>query len=91
MPCEKEDSTSLLNKLPRIQKKIRVALDWTLDLCFLKDFACVTTSHGGGARSARADRTGRSGRQAILRFQYDGLRGRGCTLDPVGPTAGWNL
>jgi len=22
--------------------KVRVALDWTLDLCFAKDFACVT-------------------------------------------------
>ena len=22
--------------------KLRVALDWTLDLCFTKDFACVT-------------------------------------------------
>ena len=29
-------------KLPRFEKKVRVALDWTLDLCFAKDFACVT-------------------------------------------------
>jgi NADH:ubiquinone reductase (H+-translocating) len=33
--------TVYLSKLPRVEKKIRVALDWTLDLCFAKDFACV--------------------------------------------------
>jgi NADH dehydrogenase len=35
--------TIYLSKLPRFEKKVRVALDWTLDLCFAKDFACVTT------------------------------------------------
>ena len=34
--------TIYLSKLPRLEKKVRVALDWTLDLCFAKDFACVT-------------------------------------------------
>ena len=34
--------TIYLFKLPRLEKKMRVALDWTLDLCFAKDFACVT-------------------------------------------------
>jgi NADH:ubiquinone reductase (H+-translocating) len=33
--------TIYLSKLPRLEKKIRVALDWTLDLFFPKDFACV--------------------------------------------------
>jgi NADH:ubiquinone reductase (H+-translocating) len=33
--------TIYLSKLPRMEKKIRVALDWTLDLGFPKDFACV--------------------------------------------------
>jgi hypothetical protein len=33
--------TIYLSKLPRLEKKIRVALDWTLDLCFAKDFGCV--------------------------------------------------
>lgn len=33
--------TIYLSKLPRVEKKIRVALDWTLDLVFAKDFACV--------------------------------------------------
>jgi len=31
-----------LSKLPRLEKKLRVALDWILDLCFAKDFACLT-------------------------------------------------
>jgi len=42
--------TIYLSKLPRLEKKVRVALDWTLDLCFAKDFACVTAS----ARASRA-------------------------------------
>ena len=44
--------TIYLSKLPRIEKKVRVALDWTLDLLFAKDFvqfltvrAPVTSSH----------------------------------------------
>ena len=46
--------TIYLSKLPRMEKKIRVALDWTLDLCFPKDFACVTTPARGRARSTSA-------------------------------------
>jgi NADH dehydrogenase len=34
--------TIYLFKLPRLEKKVRVALDWTLDLCFAKDFTCLT-------------------------------------------------
>ena len=33
--------TVYLFKLPHFEKKVRVALDWTLDLFFSKDFACV--------------------------------------------------
>jgi len=33
--------TVYLLKLPRFEKKVRVALGWTLDLFFAKDFACV--------------------------------------------------
>lgn len=47
--------TIYLGKLPRFEKKVRVALDWTLDLCFAKDFACVTpavrSTHDLGAAS----------------------------------------
>jgi hypothetical protein len=44
--------TIYLSKLPRLEKKVRVALDWTLDLCFAKDFACVTTPPQGSRREA---------------------------------------
>ena len=44
--------TIYLSKLPRLEKKVRVALDWTLDLCFAKDFACVTDGQGTRERVA---------------------------------------
>ncbi|MGC1360289.1 MAG: NAD(P)/FAD-dependent oxidoreductase [Silvibacterium sp.] len=33
-----------LSKLPRFEKKVRVALDWTLDLLFGKDLVCIADS-----------------------------------------------
>ena len=44
--------TIYLWKLPRFEKKVRVALDWTLDLWFAKDFACVTMPTRGNTRGA---------------------------------------
>jgi NADH dehydrogenase len=44
--------TIYLCKLPRLEKKVRIALDWTLDLCFAKDFACVTMPPGRSKRAA---------------------------------------
>jgi NADH dehydrogenase len=45
--------TVYLSKLPRIEKKVRVALDWTLDLVFPQDFVQFLTvrghEHGDGA------------------------------------------
>jgi hypothetical protein len=35
-----------LSKLPRLEKKVRVALDWTLDLLFAKDFVQFLTIRG---------------------------------------------
>jgi len=35
--------TIYLSKLPRLEKKVRVALDWTLDLIFKKDFVQYLT------------------------------------------------
>ena len=35
--------TIYLSKLPRFEKKVRVALDWTLDLLFAKDFVQFLT------------------------------------------------
>jgi len=48
--------TIYLSKLPRLEKKIRVALDWSLDLVFAKDFACVTAAHSSYSRPAAAPR-----------------------------------
>lgn len=39
--------TIYLSKLPRMEKKVRVALDWTLDVFFTKDFVCF---ENGGKR-----------------------------------------
>ena len=38
--------TIYLSKLPRLEKKIRVAIDWTLDLVFSKDFVQFLTARG---------------------------------------------
>jgi NADH:ubiquinone reductase (H+-translocating) len=38
--------TIYLGKLPRLEKKVRVALDWTLDLLFSKDFVQYSTGRG---------------------------------------------
>lgn len=35
--------TIYLSKLPRLEKKLRVMLDWTLDLMFSKDLVQLTT------------------------------------------------
>ena len=43
--------TIYLSKLPRLEKKVRVALDWTLDLCFAKDFACLTDGEAARQRA----------------------------------------
>jgi NADH:ubiquinone reductase (H+-translocating) len=45
--------TIYLFKLPRLEKKMRVALDWTLDLCFAKDFACVTARHPSNTTASK--------------------------------------
>jgi NADH dehydrogenase len=41
--------TIYLSKLPRLEKKIRVAIDWTLDLIFSKDFVQFLTVRGQAA------------------------------------------
>ncbi len=46
--------TVYLSKLPRLEKKLRVALDWTLDLCFAKDIACLAAPRMKGVLSAAA-------------------------------------
>ena len=44
--------TIYLSKLPRAEKKLRVALDWTLDLLFSKDLVQCGTSRAPGAAGA---------------------------------------
>ena len=39
--------TIYLGKLPRLEKKLRVALDWTLDIFFKKDFVQYNHERGG--------------------------------------------
>ena len=54
--------TIYLSKLPRLEKKVRVALDWTLDLVFAKDFACVTAGRSAYSRAVEAADRARSNR-----------------------------
>lgn len=46
--------TIYLSKLPRFEKKVRVALDWALDLVFSKDLVPIDTRRTG--RSAARPR-----------------------------------
>jgi NADH dehydrogenase len=47
--------TIYLMKLPRFERKVRVALDWTLDLIFTKDLVHLPTARGNaGPRAAPA-------------------------------------
>jgi len=44
--------TIYLSKLPRFEKKVRVALDWTLDLFFSKDLVQLSTVRSSGTTRA---------------------------------------
>jgi NADH dehydrogenase len=50
--------TIYLSKLPRFEKKVRVALNWTLDLFFRKDFVQYQSSTTPAAQAIDADRAG---------------------------------
>lgn len=50
--------TIYLSKLPRFEKKVRVAMNWTLDLFFRKDFVQYQSSEAMAAPSAEAERRG---------------------------------
>jgi NADH dehydrogenase len=45
--------TIYLSKLPRFEKKVRVALDWTLDLLFSKDLVQYVTFRPAAKPAAR--------------------------------------
>jgi NADH dehydrogenase len=49
--------TVYLSKLPRLEKKLRVAIDWTLDLLFAKDFVQFLTIRAAVMSSADAGPT----------------------------------
>jgi NADH dehydrogenase len=51
--------TIYLGKLPRLEKKLRVALDWTLDIFFKKDFVQYTASCHGASCSNNHERGGK--------------------------------
>jgi NADH dehydrogenase len=48
--------TIYLSKLPRFEKKVRVALNWTLDLFFRKDFVQYQSSEAAVMRPAGVER-----------------------------------
>jgi len=50
--------TVYLSKLPRFEKKVRVALDWTLDLWFAKDFACIRAESAVAGSRATVNASG---------------------------------
>ena len=56
--------TIYLSKLPRLEKKVRVAIDWTLDLLFDKDFVQFLTVRAP-TMSHDPEAMARSNRQAV--------------------------
>ena len=52
--------TVYLSKLPRLEKKIRVAIDWTLDLVFSKDFVQFLTVRAPVMSTARLRHSART-------------------------------
>lgn len=72
--------TIYLSKLPRFERKVRVALDWTLDLFFSKDLVHIPTGRAMSTlRPALA--------QAALRQACDVVR-NGKAARPTGKLAG---
>ena len=54
--------TVYLSKLPRFEKKLRVAIDWTLDLLFVKDFVQFLTVRAAVMSSTDPAHDGAEGR-----------------------------
>jgi NADH dehydrogenase len=57
--------TIYLSKLPRFEKKLRVALDWTLDLLFSKDLVQFLTFHAPTISHAEPDPQATNGRSQM--------------------------
>lgn len=58
--------TIYLMKLPRFEKKLRVALDWSLDLVFSKDLVEFLTTRSVSARTSQAAGEDLQGREASV-------------------------
>ena len=71
--------TVYLAKLPRLEKKLRVALQWTLDVVFSKDIVQFATHHAPTISSADADEPAHAGNH----FQSVGTMPRGATHDAL--------
>jgi len=71
--------TSYLSKLPRFEKKLRVALDWTLDLLFSKDFVQFVTFRAPTISRAEEEGSPRQFPAAAGRYSSPGA----ATGDPV--------
>lgn len=57
--------TIYLAKLPRVEKKLRVAIDWTLDLMFSKDLVKFQTGRGATISHPHAEPEGALPRAAV--------------------------
>ena len=68
-----------LSKLPRFEKKLRVALDWTLDLLFSKDFVQFVTFRATTISRAEEEGSPRQFPAAAGRYSSPGA----ATGDPV--------
>ena len=71
--------TIYLSKLPRFEKKLRVALDWTLDLFFSKDLVQFLTDRGGsrvaaGSAVTVASSAASKGRTSTITLSTGGRR-----------------
>lgn len=60
--------TVYLLKLPGLERKVRVALDWTLDLFFARDIVYLRPLHGGRGEDTLARSQARARRPAPLRL-----------------------
>ena len=61
--------TVYLSKLPRFEKKLRVAIDWTLDLLFAKDFVQFLTVRAAVMSSSEHDRNPAEGSAAQMTIE----------------------
>jgi NADH dehydrogenase len=65
--------TIYLAKLPRFEKKLRVALDWTLDLFFHKDLVQFLTMPGETIRESEPPVQSRRGREPSAQAEMAGV------------------